>query len=114
MNKHTAGPLPISSHAVADLLCTMIILCRGSSAENKPIWAYLCMKPSMASAFKFACERGGFDIGDYGTVLESGSGESPPAEVQARMEREYGVNHMLENQWLAAIETDSNSAANQA
>jgi hypothetical protein len=84
---------PLSQQSVADLLCTIIILCRGKDENGKPIWAYLCMKPSMASAFKCARERGGFDIEDYGTVLESGNGEEPPAELKVRMERDYAVNH---------------------
>ena len=108
----SSRPLPVSPQAMADLLCTMIILVRGSSAENNPIWAYLCMKPSMASAFKFARERGGFDVGDYGTVLESGEGDMPPPAIMLRMERDYGVNHDLENQWLAAIEAEKTDAAN--
>ena len=94
---------PLSAQSMADLLCTLIILCRGKDAENSPIWAYLCIKPSMASAFKAARERGGFDIADYGTILESGDGEEPPANIKRRMERDYGVNHMFEQQLLDAV-----------
>jgi len=108
-----ASELPTLSHnSLADLLCTLILLCRGTDAENKPIWAYLCIKPSMASAFKYARERGNFDIGDYGTVLESGDGDEPPARIKARMERDYGVNHVFEEQLLEKVAASSEKADN--
>lgn len=110
----TPGLPTLSPQSVADLLCTLIILCRGKDAEGKPIWAYLCMKPSMASAFRFARERGGFDISDYGTVLESGDGEEPPEQIKKRMERDYGVNHQFEDLLLdgvSANEEDYNTTA---
>lgn len=100
---------PISANAMADLLCTLIILCRGSDAANKPVWAYLCIKPSMAGAFRAAREQGNMDISDYGTILESGSGFEPPASTMARMERDYGVNHAFEDSLLALL--SENSAA---
>lgn len=87
---------PLSQQSVADLLCTIIVLCKGQDADGKPIWAYVCMKPSMVSAFKYARERGGFDVADYGTVLESGEGAEPPSSIRIRMERDYGVNHKLD------------------
>lgn len=107
-----SAPLPLSAHSIADLLCTLIILCRGRDVENKPIWAYLCIKPSMASAFKYARERGGLDIADYGTIIESGDGEEPPSDIKTRMERDYGVNHGFEDQLLAAIAAKQESQAN--
>ena len=96
-------PLPLSTQAMADLLCTLIILCRGKDGLGKAIWAYLCIKPSMASAFKEARERGGFDIAEYGTVIESGEGEEPPANIMLRMERDYAVNHRFEQDLLDAM-----------
>jgi len=104
MNKKVELPT-LSAQSVADLLCTMIILCRGTDAQNRPIWAYLCMKPSMASAFGYARDRGGLDIADYGTILESGEGEEPPVKVQLRMERDYGVNHQFEDRLVALAQT---------
>jgi len=95
---------------MADLLCTLIILCRGNNAENKPIWAYLCIKPSMAEAFKAARDSGGIDIGEYGTVLESGDGAEPPAVIKTRMERDYGVNHGFEDELLNAVAANHTAA----
>lgn len=102
MNRPPA-PLPLSPQAVADLLCTVMILCRGRDAAGNPIWAYLCIKPSMAAAFKAAREGGNVDIADYGTIIESGEGEEPPEKIKLRMERDYGVNHQFEQDLLDAV-----------
>ncbi len=104
MNTPNITPPPISSNAMADLLCTVMILCRGMGASGKPCWAYMCIKPSMARAFKEARDRGVFDIEDYGSVIEAGEGEHPPEEVMRRMEREYGMNHSYEDDLLRAVE----------
>ncbi len=106
----TPAPLPLSQHSMADLLCTLIILCRGKDALGGSIWAYLCIKPSMASAFKEARERGGFDIADYGTIIESGDGEEPAANIKLRMERDYGVNHQFEQDLLDAVAANYTNA----
>ncbi len=96
-------PPPLSNNAMADLLCTIMILCRGVGENGNPCWAYMCIKPSMARSFKEARDRGIFDIEDYGSVLEAGEGSEPPAEVKWRMEREYGMNHHYEDDLLQAI-----------
>lgn len=96
-------PTPISAHAMADLLCSFIVLCRGFNADQQPIWAYLCIKPSMAADFKEARERGNIDIAEFGTVLESGMGKEPPEDTKQLMERDYGVNHAFEEEILNAL-----------
>ena len=97
-------PPPISQAAMADLLCTIMILCRGNGENGKPCWAYMCIKPSMAKSFKEAREKGAFDIEDYGTIIEYGEGISPSDDVKRRMEREYGMNHNYEDDLLRAVE----------
>ena len=94
---------PLSPEALADLMCTLMILCRGTDAQGKSIWAYLCIKPSMAASFKEARERGNIDISEYGTIIEAGDGAEPPADIRIKMERDYGVNHGFENELLAAV-----------
>ncbi len=95
---------PISQNAMADLLCTIMILCRGTGEDGKPCWAYMCIKPSMAKAFKEARDKGIFDIENYGAIIESGEGAEPSDEVKRRMESEYGMNHNYEDSLLQAIE----------
>jgi hypothetical protein len=97
-------PPPISKNALADLLCTIMVLCRGFGENGNPCWAYMCIKPSMAQSFKEARDKGIFDIEDYGAIIECGEGEDPPEEVKRRMEREYGMNHNYEDELLHAVE----------
>ena len=99
-------PPPLSDHAMADLLCTIMILCRGNTPTGSPFWAYMCIKPSMAQAFKEARERGAFALGDFGTLIESGEDIDPPLEIQQRMERDFGMNHHFEQDILNAIEAE--------
>lgn len=96
-------PPPLSSNSMADLLCTIMILCRGMS-NGKPAWAYMCIKPSMAKAFKDARDKGPFELEDYGSVIETGEGVEPPDETKLRMEREYGMNHHYEDDLLRAVD----------
>lgn len=86
-----------------DLLCTIMVLCQGRLQSGKPYWAYMCVKPSQAQAFKEARERGGFDLEEYGSIIEWGEGNEPPEDVRRRMEREYGMRHDFEERLLDAI-----------
>ena len=95
-------PPPISHNAMADLLCTIMVLCRGIGENGKPCWAYMCIKPSMAKAFADARDKGAFDIEEYGSIIEAGEGAEPPADIKARMEREYGMNHNFEEDLMRA------------
>ena len=97
-------PPPLSAQSMADFLCTIVLMCRGKDKYDRNFWAYMCIKPSMAEAFKKARDGGYFNLGDFGTILEAGEGTDAPADVKARMERDYGVRHDYEEQLLRAIE----------
>lgn len=58
----------------------------------------------MAQAFMEARAKGGFNLEEYGTVIEWGEGEDAPLDVKTRMQRDYGANHNYEADLLAAIE----------
>lgn len=88
---------------MADLLCTLIVLCRGKSLGGREFWAYMCIKPSMAKAFRDACQ-GIFNLEDYGTIIEYGEGKDVPGAVRERMQRYYGIDHDYEATLTAAIE----------
>ncbi len=103
MNTVQTAP-PTSQAVMTDLLCTIMILCRGTEENGNPCWAYMCIKPSMAKSFSDARAKGAFEIEDYGTVIEYGDGVNPPDEIKRRMEREYGMNHNYEDDLLRAIE----------
>lgn len=89
---------------MADLLCTLVLLCRGTDMYGRRFWAYMCIKPSMAEAFKKARDSGSLNFGDYGTIIEAGEGNDVPLDVRARMSRDYGVRDDYENELLRTVE----------
>jgi hypothetical protein len=97
-------PPPLSSQSMADLLCTIVMLCRGKDMYNRTFWAYMCIKPSMAEAFKKARDAGGFNLGDYGTIIEAGEGTEVPLDVRDRMTRDYGVQEDYEEEVIRSAE----------
>lgn len=102
-NVHMSPP-PLSAQAMADLLCTLLVCCRGVRDDGKAFWAYLCIKPSMAASFKEARESGSFVLEDYGTVVEWGEGEKIPEEVEERMAKQFGADAHYEDKILKALE----------
>ncbi len=98
-------PPPLSSQSMADLLCTIVLLCRGKDMYNRNFWAYMCIKPSMADAFRKARDSGNFNLGDYGTIIEAGEGDDAPTEVKDRMARDYGVQEDYEEEVLRTIQS---------
>ena len=104
-------PLPLSAQAMNDLLCTIMVLCRGTDSDNNPFWAYVCVKPSMAKSFKEAQDRGNFNLEEYCSILEAGEGYDVPAEVMERMERDYAVNHSFENDLIKVINAQAENPA---
>ena len=102
------GPPPGAVQAATesqmlDLLCTIMVLCRGRTAKGKPFWAYMCIKPSKAKAFGEAKKSGNMNLLEYGSVIEAGEGDEPPQQVKERMEREFGMRHDNDEQLLQAI-----------
>jgi hypothetical protein len=98
-------PPPLSSQSMADLLCTLVLFCRGQDMYNRNFWAYMCIKPSMAEGFKRAREAGDFNLGDYGTIIEAGEGTEAPAEIKRRMAQDYGVREDFEEDILRTVES---------
>lgn len=69
-----------------------ILLVRGESPDNEPIYAYVAVRADKLEAFMEAQKTGMFYPEDYGVIVESGIGE-PTDEVREKMEKEYGFNH---------------------
>lgn len=97
-------PPPLSTQSMADLMCDVVVLCRGQNEFGRSFWAYLGIKPSMARTFHDACENGDFNLEDYGTVIEYGEGDFVPDHVRSRMERYYGVDHQYSEHLKETIE----------
>lgn len=87
---------------LADLLCTVLVLCRGE-IDGQPGWAYVAIKPTAASAFREACEQGGVDLDEYGTILEAGTGEEPSQEIKDKMRERFGMRDDYEQILTEAI-----------
>lgn len=98
-------PPPLSSQSMADLMCMVIVFCSGKNEHGQIFWAYMGIKPSMARAFREACEEGTFNLQDYGTIIEYGEGDEVPEQVRKRMERYYGVDHEYERTLLRTLES---------
>lgn len=97
---------------MADLLCTIVLLCRGKDMYQRSFWAYMCIKPSMAEAFQKARTSGTFNLGEYGTILEAGEGTEVPKDIKERMSRDYDVKEDFEEQMqksIAELPNDQNS-----
>ena len=69
-----------------------ILLVRGESPDGEGIYAYVAVRADKLEEFMAAQESGMFYPEDHGVIIESGEGE-PSAEVQKKMEDEYGFNH---------------------
>ena len=99
-------PPPLSEQSMDDLLSTIMVFCEANDERGEPFWSYLCLKPSMAEAFKAARETGKMDLQEYGTIIEWGRGNEVPGDVRTRMERDFGVNHGYEQDLIKAIEAN--------
>lgn len=74
-----------------------ILLYRGYSQRQEPLYAYLAVRGDRLDAFLAANASGElFDITAFGTILTWGHGLEPSDEVKAAMEAQYGYNHAAE------------------
>lgn len=95
---------PIPRGALPEVVSSILMLCRGTSAQGGAYWAYVCMLPSQAELFYHARGRGALSLDDYGTVLEWGDGEQPPASVKQRMRDQFGARDDFEDMLITLIE----------
>lgn len=90
--------------SMADLVCTIMLLCQGKRKNGHSYWAYVCIKPSRAKAFADARANGTLNLEDYGSIIEWGEGEDPPKEVRDRMRQQFGMRDDFEEELLKAID----------
>ncbi len=69
-----------------------ILLVRGRSVNDEPLYAYVAVRADKLKDFIAAQNSGNFRPEDHGVVIETGVGEPTP-EVKAKMTKEYGFNH---------------------
>ncbi|HCR85889.1 MAG TPA: hypothetical protein DIV86_04350 [Alphaproteobacteria bacterium] len=85
-----------SAYKVGDEISRMILLINGES-EGRPIWAYVSMSPSKAKEYlikQYSEEE--IELSDYGEILFSGEGETPPHEIKNEMLEKHKIQENLE------------------
>lgn len=73
-----------------------IVLVTGMDMEGNPQWAYAEIPADKFIAFKQAEAHGNYKLQDFGTILASGTGETPPPSVQQEMADKYGCDANFE------------------
>ena len=70
-----------------------VLLVRGEDPHGAGIFAYVGVRADKLKEFMEAQQKGMFYPEEHGVIIEAGFGE-PDAEVRAKMERDYGFNHL--------------------
>ena len=60
-----------------------------SKDRGKPVWYYVLVDEDKVEDFKAKLDSWNGDFGDYGIVLESGSGEDPPKDIVHKINLRY-------------------------
>ena len=71
------------------------MLLYGKMDHGGPFWCYVAVKPSMFDQFKAAEAQGKIDLynfDEYGEVIVSAEGETPPEEVTVKVAEMYGAD----------------------
>jgi len=76
-------------------------------SEGEAFYVYMSVLPSKYEAYLRAQKtHDTIKFEDFGTVLASGWGKTPPEEVKREMEAKHGVNHNFKAELEAAIEVE--------
>lgn len=79
----------------ADSVSRIIMLVYGRMDSGAPFWCYTAVKPSRYEAFKQAEAQGKinlYEFSEYGEVIVSAEGKSPPEEVTLKVAEMYGAD----------------------
>lgn len=87
-----------------DTACGIIDLCTGTTDTGKEFYAYVSIPPSKYAAYRAKqLRQEEMDLEEFGEVIHSGWGTSPPPDIMAEMEHIYHVIHTLEDQMREAV-----------
>lgn len=78
-----------------DKLSRVIMLLYGRMDHGGPFWCYVAVKPSQFEAFKAAEKAGQIDLykfEQFGEVIVSAEGQTPPDEVTVKVAEIYGAD----------------------
>lgn len=79
----------------ADEVSRIIMLIYGKMETGAPFWCYVAVKPSRFEAFKQAESQGEinlYEFSEYGEVIVSAEGQSPPEDVTLKVAEMYGAD----------------------
>jgi len=62
-----------------------------ATANGKPAWYYVQVDEPKHKAFQKQMEAGTLDLAQYGKILYSGWGATPPSPIQALMKEKYSA-----------------------
>ena len=88
-------PLTPNATVNADDVTRIILLIYGKLDTGGPFWCYVAVKPSKFEDFKKAEAEGKIDLyafEPYGEVIVSAAGETPPADVTAKVAEMYDAD----------------------
>lgn len=69
-------------------------LISAAKQDGSRVWAYVTIKPSLYMDYSRKILNGeSLSIMDYGEIIQTGEGESPPDVVRADMEERFGADH---------------------
>ena len=78
-----------------DNISRIIMLVYGKMEHGGPFWCYVAVKPSQYDAFKAAESNGTLDLynfDQYGEIIVSAEGETPPDEVTIKVAEMYNTD----------------------
>lgn len=78
-----------------DSISRIIMLVYGTMEHGGPFWCYVAVKPSMYDKFKAAEAGGALDLykfDEYGEIIVSAEGETPPEEVTIKVAELYNTD----------------------
>lgn len=88
-------PVTPNASVNADDVSRIIMLIYGKLEDGGPFWCYVAVKPSRFDDFK-AAEAAGtinlYEFGEFGEVIVSAAGQTPPAEVTRQVAEMYGAD----------------------
>jgi len=104
--KESMPPKELLEEADADN--AIIVLTTGEMENGSSFYAYLAIKPSKYLDFLEAEKKGDYKLSDYGKVIEMGEGENPSTQVMKKMEKEFGIRHDFEEEFVKALKSTIN------
>jgi hypothetical protein len=67
----------------------LLFLVNATDKTQRKAWYYILVQPDLLSLFKRKMATKSINLSDYGTIIESGYGETPPADIIKMIEDKF-------------------------